>query len=448
MSSMKYRNTFVWVSMALLGFASCEMKDELVGNGGNPSDMGLLEVGVAVNSKVNPIETKASDDEVVSTTPSADGFTLEIINGEGFAKEYTYDASQESNAIEVPVGEYTVYAHTPGDLEVKMDAPYYGGKEVLSVKKGMTSKADVICKMENTKIQLTYSAEFLTTFASWNITITDGTSAVAYTQEDKNPAATYWLIADQVKTINVDITATTTDGKKVSDSRRLSKPEGSSEYWEGNDALTITVTPGSEEPTDPDQPVDPEEPEDPNGVKGIEIKVDGEFGDLEEEVVDVPVTPGDDSGDGGDEGDGGEDGDGGDETPADEPTITIPQSVYTLPADASKNADAVIKADAGIKSVKVQIVAGNTGFAGIVEKMFGTEPFELIGNETLASIFEGMGIQLPNTGDLEYTFPVGQFFSLLSQMGVTTGDGHVFNITVEDANSKTASNSLNVKVTE
>lgn len=442
---MKYRNTFVWVSMALLGFASCEMKDELVGNGGNPSDMGLLEVGVAVNSKVNPIETKASDDEVVPTTPSADGFTLEIINGEGFAKEYTYDASQESNAIEVPVGEYTVYAHTPGELEVKMDAPYYGGKEVLSVKKGMTSKVDVICKMENTKIQLTYSAEFLTTFASWNITITDGTSAVAYTQEDKNPAATYWLIADQVKTINVDITATTIDGKKVSDSRRLNKPEGSSDYWEGNDALTITVTPGTEEPTDPDQPVDPE---DPNGVKGIEIKVNGEFGDLEEEVVDVPVTPGDDSGDGGDEGNGGEDGDGGGETPADELSISIPQAVYTLPADASKNADAVINADAGIKSVKVQIVAGNTGFAGIVEEMFGTEPFELIGNETLAPIFGGMGIQLPNTGDLEYTFPVGQFFSLLSPMGVTTGDGHVFNITVEDANGKTASNSLSVKVTE
>lgn len=441
---MKYRNTFVWVSMALLGFASCEMKDELIGNGGNPTDMGLVEVGVAVNSKVNNIETKASDDEVVPTTPSADGFTLEIINGEGFTKEYTYDASQESNAIEVPVGEYTIYAHTPGELKVKMDAPYYGGKEALSVKKGMTSKADVICKMENTKIQLTYSAEFLTTFASWNITITDGTTAIAYDQEDKNPAATYWLIADQVKTINVDITATTTDGKKVSDSRRLSKPEGSSDYWEGNDALTITVTPGTEEPTDPDQPVDPEEPEDPNGVKGIEIKVDGEFGDLEEEVVDVPVTPGDDSGDGGDSGDG----DGGDETPAEGVSIIIPQSVYTLPADASKNADAVIKADAGIKSVKVQIVAGNTGFEVIVDEMFGTAPFELIGNETLAPVFGEMGIQLPDTGDLEYTFPVGKFFSLLSQMGETTDDGHVFNITVEDANGKTASNSLSVKVTE
>ena len=245
-------------------------------------------------------------------------------------------------------------------------------------------------------------------------------------------------------------------GKKVSDKRRLSKPEGSSEYWEGNDALTITMTPGTEEPTDPDQPVDPEEPTDPeedHGVKGIEIKVDGEFGDLEEEVVDVPVTPGDDSGDGGDEGDGGEDGDGGDETPAEGPTITIPQSVYTLPADALEKADAVIKADAGIKSVKVQIVAGNEMFGNIISGLFDgafLTGLELVDNNDLESVFEelGMDIKAPAENDKEYKFPVGQFFPLLQGMKATTDDGHVFNITVEDVNGKTASSSLSVKVTE
>lgn len=452
---MKLKNIFTLTSMALLSLVSCEMKDELIGKGDGSSDMGLLEIGVAVNSKVNNV-TKASDDEVISTSPSADGFILDIINGEGFTKEYTYDDSEESNAIELPVGEYQIYAHTPGELEVKMDAPYYGGKESLSVKKGLTTKAEVVCKMENTKIQLIYGGDFLTTFATWDITITDGVTNLTYNQEDKEPAAVYWVIEEGVKTIEVNISATTSDGKKVSDKRRLSKPEGSSEYWEGNDALTITMTPGTEEPTDPDQPVDPEEPTDPeedHGVKGIEIKVDGEFGDLEEEVVDVPVTPGDDSGDGGDEGDGGEDGDGGDETPAEGPTITIPQSVYTLPADASEKADAVIKADAGIKSVKVQIVAGNEMFGNIISGLFDgafLTGLELVGNNDLESVFEelGMDIKAPAENDKEYKFPVGQFFPLLQGMKATTDDGHVFNITVEDVNGKTASSSLSVKVTE
>ena len=128
------------------------------------------------------------------------------------------------------------------------------------------------------------------------------------------------------------------------------------------------------------------------------------------------------------------------------PSITIPQDVYTLLGDAEKNADAVISAEAGLKSVKVQIVADNDKFTSIVSKMFGAEPFELIGNETLGPVFSGMGINLPSEGDTEYNFPVGNFFSLLSEMGATESEGHVFNITVEDKNSKTATSKLNVKV--
>ena len=85
-------------------------------------------------------------------------------------------------------------------------------------------------------------------------------------------------------------------------------------------------------------------------------------------------------------------------------------------------------------------------FTSIVSEMFGAEPFELIGNETLGPVFSDMGINLPSEGDTEYNFPVGNFFSLLSGMGATEGEGHAFNITVEDKNSKTATNKLNVKV--
>ena len=50
--------------------------------------------------------------------------------------------------------------------------------------------------------------------------------------------------------------------------------------------------------------------------------------------------------------------------------------------------------------------------------------------------------------DKKYTFPVGGFFTILQGLGVTTDpDGHVFDITVKDANGE-ASSSLSVKVTE
>ena len=162
----------------------------------------------------------------------------------------------------------------------------------------------------------------------------------------------------------------------------------------------------------------------------------------------MPVTPGGGSTE--------EPGTGGGDEPEEpiltKPTVTFPQSTYTLPADASKNADAVITstAEGGIQSVKVQIIGGNDDFSGIISTMGFAEGLELVGNTTLGPVISSIvpGLEMPQAGDASYTFPVGGFFNILQQMGATTeADGHVFNITVTDANG-TASASLSVKVTE
>ena len=75
---------------------------------------------------------------------------------------------------------------------------------------------------------------------------------------------------------------------------------------------------------------------------------------------------------------------------------------------------------------------------------------ELVGNTTLGPIISDIvsGLEMPQAGDTKYTFPVGGFFTILQGLGVTTDpDGHVFDITVKDANGE-ASSSLSVKVTE
>ena len=124
-----------------------------------------------------------------------------------------------------------------------------------------------------------------------------------------------------------------------------------------------------------------------------------------------------------------------------------------MPADASSDATATILTPAGLQSVKVQIVAGNTQFAAVVSEMFGSEPFELVGNTTLESVFSAMGITLPVAGEstTEYKFPVQQFFTLLMNEQLTGGattdpNGHVFNITVTDLNGEQATDSLSVIV--
>ena len=440
---MKLFNTITACLLLCAGLVSCEMKDELKGSGAGTSEVGYLNLGVAVNASQNSVVSRADDvtddgkNENVGVSVSADDFPVTIIGvtDPSYSKEYeSYAALKAENGgkVELPIGEYTVTAHSNAELEPQMATPYYEGTTPIKITAGVESSAEVKCTMKNMKIQLTYTANFLAKFESWDITINDGSDNILnFDETDKNPAAVYWLVAENVTEIKVNITAMPTGGgQEVTESRLLSKPDDSN--WAGSDALTIQM----EEKTS----------EDPTGIQGSGITINASVSfDEEEEDVPVTVKPGGST-------EGPDEGEGDDNEDPELPTVTFPQNTYTLPADASKNADAVITstAEGGIQSVKVQIVGGNDGFADITSTMGFADGLELVGNTDLGPVISTIvqGLEMPQAGDTSYTFPVGGFFNILQQMGATTAEeGHVFNITVTDANG-TASASLSVKVTE
>ena len=438
---MKLFNTITACLLLCAGLVSCEMKDELKGSGAGTSEVGYLNLGVAVNASQNSVVSRAdnanNDGENVGVAVSADDFPVTItgVTDPSYSKEYeSYAALKAENGgkVELPIGEYTVTAHSNAELEPQMATPYYEGTTPIKITAGVESSAEVKCTMKNMKIQLTYTANFLAKFESWDITINDGSDNILnFDETDKNPAAVYWMVAENVTEIKVAITATPMGGgQEVTESRLLSKPDGSN--WAGSDALTIQM----EENTS----------EDPTGIQGSGITINASVSfDEEEEDVPVTVKPGGST-------EGPDEGEGDDNEDPELPTVTFPQNTYTLPADASKNADAVITstAEGGIQSVVVQILAGNDGFSTITSGMGFTDGLELVGNTSLGGLIGSIipGLEMPQAGATSYTFPVGGFFNILQQMGVTTAeDGHVFNITVTDANGE-ASASLNVVVTE
>lgn len=450
---MKIFNIITAGLLLCAGLASCEMKDELKGGSADSSEMGYLDLGVAVNASQNSIAradgvTDDGKNENVGVSVSADDFPVTIagVTDASYIKEYAsyseLKAENKDGVVALPVGSYTVTAHTNAKLENKMAIPYYEGVEEISITKEVTAKTNVVCTMKNMRVAMDYDDQFVASFTDWTITVTDGTTVLTFKCTDHedtgqlNPAPQYMLVADGVSQLTVNASGHNLQGEFVSEKRILTKPTGgNSTNWTGGDALTIKM----EENT----------PSDPTGIQGsgITISADVSF-DEEEETVEVSVTPGGGSTE--------EPGTGGGDEPEEpiltKPTVTFPQSTYTLPADASKNANAVITstAEGGIQSVKVQIIGGNDGFSGIISNMGFAEGLELVGNTTLGPVISSIvpGLEMPQAGDASYTFPVGGFFDILQQMGATTeADGHVFNITVTDANG-TASASLSVKVTE
>lgn len=410
---MKLKNTILYI--AALSLFSCEMKNEILDGNNNYEDVGYLNLGVYAQNKLS----KAATNEGVSTNSpvSVDNFNVEINNSEGVFKEFdSYSELQAAGKIELPVGNYTVKAHTPGDIQPKMSLPYYYGETALEIVKGVEKTATVNCKMKNTKIQLKYGETFATVFKSWKITVSDGSSNIlTYDQSNPNPSAIYWLIADNVSEITVHIEAYLQDGTKITEDRSITKPEDAeSDYWAGSDALTITMEPGK--------------PENPSGVT-IDIKVEVSFTDSEV-TEEIPVEPGDDNDNPG----GGEE--------ADAPTLSGEYLGRTVTYDkggdgAFPDVSVEMNVPGKIESVMIKAASSDSELEGILSGMgFKDENgVDLVGNDDLSGLFT-----LPKLGETSYTFTLGGLGNLL-----TVGQ-HTFTVKVIDQNGKEASGSLSFDI--
>lgn len=409
--------------LLVMGLASCEMKNEILGKEDGSSEMGLLNLGVAIDAKNNDVQTKA---DAESGTPgnipsvSATGYIVEISNSAGVYKTLTYDPTNAS--VELPVGDYTMSAHKPGDpTETE---PYYGGNTSFSVKKSEVTDVAVICKMKNTKIQLAYSTEMQASFTSWSITVKAGTRSKVLTYSGTEafaqPAAFYWMLEEGVKEIKVSFVGKNKDNKDIRESRTITKPAtAESSDWLGGDALAITMKPGEYDP------------ENPNGLQGIEISAEVTWSGVDD-AVDVPVVD-----------DGGEEPVPPVDPDAGTPTITgdcigkeiihVQESGNVIPVDIKMNVPGKIK------DVRVRISTDNGVFKSMLEDLSGNNLVEgesLIDNETLGNLF-----LLPEKDQTEYPFSLSSGLSDMLEKFIGT---HEFFLSVEDQAGKSASVSFKV----
>lgn len=423
---MKLFNIFSLGVLMACAFSSCEMKKELTSDLEESFEMGALELDVTVKQPVS--NSRAESDVPTNNFPVVIQGTSEGI--EDVKKEYnTVDGVPET--IQVPVGNYNVSSHTPGELLKKMDAPYYAGNTDITVTKDIETVANVVCKMANSRIQINYGDEFKTSFKSWTITVDDGSeTALTFTNEDENPAPVYWLFGENVKSITVNITATTTSGSPVKDRRVFTKSDASENYEDVGDAFTggdaIEINMGVTESTT-------------GNVTGITINTNITF-ENHEDTVDIPTkepigpTP-----------------------PGGKVTLNLPADVtYSISAgDAPASADAYIASEAGLDKIVVTIVAGNDAFQAIlVDLEMDGQSFlsenggvDLIDNADFGSLVSTVGSQAPTDGCKEYTFPIGAFFTFLNMTGATDpGKSHEFHITVTDKNGEEATGVFKVTI--
>lgn len=425
---MKLINIIALSTVAILGLASCEMKNELTGSLVNKEDTGALELGVSVKQPVS--QTRATEVATNNFPVTIQGTSAEVTD---VVKEYA-TVDEVPSSITVPVGQYTVTSHTPGTLEKKMENPYYSGSTNITVSKGITSEVDVVCRMANSRIQMKYGNDFKEAFSSWTITIDDGTeTALAYTESDLNPAPIYWHFGDNITAITVNIKAVTTKGNTVTERRVFQKKDAAEQYEEVGDAFTggdaLEINMGTVESSTGE-------------LTGITITANITF-ENESESVEIPTTNPDEGGDSGTEpptGDG--------------INITEPagNSFLTDGVDINNGAfpDKEIKilmsVPDGIQNLYVKVETTNSVFEGMVAGMGLTAEngLDLTSQEAIDQALGNL-FPLPEAGQTNYSFTLSE--TLLYLLKDFDGE-HQFMLTVIDKNNQQASATLTVRVTK
>lgn len=421
---MKFLNRFKIAVLGTVLFTSCVTETIDIDRKGQGEGTAVFNVRIKTPEKN---ETRA--------VSQVTDFPLDVYDAEG-KQVLSYNAISEiPEQVVMAVGNYVVQSHTPGIIQKKMSYPYYNGTETMEILKGVTSNVDIVCKMQNSLIAVNYTQEFRDVFQSWEITISDGSETVLSFTNTEFTNAVYWYFGEEgVKELTVNFRGVTADGSRITSRSLLTKDQADERYDEdrenfgGGDALTLNFSPT--ESTD-------------GKINSISINANVTFTETNEEITVIVVDkPGFE---------GGGDVPGGDE-PGDDPKIVLnlPQNMVVSPGIDPSLGDTYIKCENGIKSLIVKISSTSEDMMSSLADLnrgYGVDfvsGAEVVDNTQMVELFEALNqpLSVPAQGDKEYTFPIGNFFNLLTLLP----GAHTFDLVITDMKGGTKNGSLTLTV--
>ena len=413
---------FMLLAIAALGFSSC-VSEELQTAETRQGSMSL-EV-----DKLAPKTTRAVE---------TNNFPVSIYTAEGEHVQSWNKVSEVPYKIKMAVGKYYAEAHTPGNLEKYMDAPYYYGRDDFEILQAVNTNSKIICRMANGSITIKFGKDeadyndFKGLFTDWTVTISDSKeSALIFNREDHNyePPTTYIKFAENVEVLTMNFSGTTKNGASIKTSHNLTKASASEKYdndetcFSGGDAITVTLS--AVEGTDGD-------------IVGITVNANIQFEESEE---DFEMEVEDNTGNFEEWEDP--------ETPEETGPITLKLPNHMVIDSNTDPAlgNTLISAENGIKSIMVKISSNSDAMIGSLQQMIDGYPAatflegaEIVGNQDIVRLFGDLGqtLEVPAEGDTEYVFPIGNFFQLLAVLeGV-----HTFDMVVTDMEGNTKKGKL------
>ena len=430
---MKKYKSLIWLLGLMIGFSSCEMRDELWGKGEAGENAGTLELDLV--SIYNGVTMSRADEVVDGGTTTGnfdaedvnvDNYTLIVTNAETqeeVARGKVSELKNESGKVVLPLseGDYSVTAYNyEGENVTVSERPDFKGEQTFSVKKGIATSVDLPCKLACVEVSVGLTASFEESFKDdYSVIVDNGDGATQIFDKNSLGKKYYFQVPEHQNSLNASIKATSVEGNFIELKATIQKPsdaEGSESYLAGGDSFNIQLT--EEGSTD--------------SYISIGITVDLTFTEVGE-TIEIPVgniiyegpdTPG-------------EGGEGGEEPEASITFEGLP-ATYTCTNGDSEIADLQdvrILATNGIKHLNVTISGEIAALLGMVQL---PETFDICNmDDDLKSTIVGLGLvtdeeytQLHAGTCTDFTFKLGGLLVLIPQV-VDSGTS-TFNLSVSD----------------
>lgn len=235
---MKQINNILLIGIACVFFFACQ-RDEL----STQENVGYLRVALEQSTEVN---TKAD------ATYKPKQMRVVIKNSAGMTKFETNDhtADLEGKELSLKQGEYTIEAVSYGwDGNAGADCAYYTGKTTVTIEKGKTATANLVCSLANVKVTVAFEQAFLDKLGNGSINVQVKSATTMVTPVDFAPKGTsvaYFPVSD----LTVTYTVVSAAGKMSSNELPISEVSAKDHYIlnfknqaAGTGNVTVTVDP-------------------------------------------------------------------------------------------------------------------------------------------------------------------------------------------------------------
>lgn len=256
---MKKYSILMGLLAFVVGFSSCEMRDEIMGRNEIGKDAGALELGLS--SIYNGVAMGRADAAVDNGTASGNfdkedvdvnQYTLIVTNTETqeeVAKGVVADLKNQEGKIIIPLneGNYSVQAYNYDGQNVSVsERPFFKGEQTFSVTKGISTNVDLTCKLACIEIEQALTTAFTDSFKDdYTVTIDNGENASQVFDNSSIGKKYYFKTPVQKNSLNVAVKATSKEGNFIELLATVQKPEnaeGGHADLAGGDSFVISLT--------------------------------------------------------------------------------------------------------------------------------------------------------------------------------------------------------------